>query len=420
MAEVTSALTTHDLVLTVASAAEIAYHGTDGQEAEMIPIDAYDLARCLKVVNTAVRDFIAKGPPGGWHWRNRDMEVSLVQSYEGTATAGTAASLTDGDIAGDYADDYFNGYVLKITAGTGIGETATVADFTGSSGKFDFAALSGASTPDTTSQYRIARSTQVIDADASRYLLPQDFQGEVAGDISFIADSEACGLEWTSEGELRRLREVDVPSGDTPYLAAVKPYSTKRRWELMVHPRPSGNSTVTFPYKANFDSLTLIAGVASSASTTTLVDDTFAGMYPDNYFNGDTIRIISGTGKTSYATVTDFTGSTCTFTVADWLYQNGEAGGTDPSTDSVYYVDAGDTHPAGLEFDFAIVAACLAFTEQEFSDVKRGYMDKYLNVDLPSAWAIDGRTRPKKLGVMKPGNGPRTVYVNRGIVEYSA
>jgi len=424
MAEVTSALTTYDLVKEVALAAEVGYYGSAGNEAEMAPIDPINLARCLRVVNHAIRDFIAKAPPEGWRWRNRLMEVNLVRGYTGTATAGTAASLTDGGIAGDYANDYFNTYVLRITAGTGKDEYATITGYTGATGVFAFTALSGGSTPDTTSEYRICRSTQVIDSDPARYLLTQDFQGEHTGQITFKAESDACGIEWTSEADIRRLREISVNGGDAPFLAAVLPNSTKRRWELIVDPEPTNEHTIVFPYKANFDKLTLIAGTANAGGATSITDADLAGLYANDYFNGQTVRIISGTGKTSYAVVTDYTGATGVFTVADWLYQNGAAGGTDPGANSVYIVDSGEVHPAGLQFDQAIVSACLAQTEQEFTDVKRGYMEKFLSVDLPAAYAIDARSAPRKLGVGRPGGFMRqgseaVYYTNRGMVTYS-
>ena len=422
MSEATSALTTYDLVKEVALAAEIASYGTTGNEAAMIPTDAHDLDRCLRVVNHAIRDFIAKSPPGGWRWRNRLMEVDLVRGYTGTVTTGNAAYIIDSSIAGDYAADYFNGYVLRITAGTGKDEYATITDYTGTSGRFDFTALSGGSTPDTTSEYRICRSTQVIESDPARYLLSQDFQGEVTGDITFTAGSNACGIEWTSEGTIRRLREVSVNSGDAPFLAAVLPNSTQRRWELIVDPEPTDEHTIVFPYKANFNKLTLVAGTATGGGvhpTHTLTDTALIGLYADDHFNGQTLKIISGTGKTSYAVVTDYVDATGVFTVADWLYASGAANGTHPATSCIYYLDAGEVHPAGLQFDSTIVSACLAQTEMEFSDVKRGYMEKFLSVDLPAAWAIDGRSAPRKLGVMGSGNGRRTVYIQRDEVTYS-
>lgn len=419
MAEPTSALSVYDLILIVAKAAEIAYYGTTGQEKAMIPIDPVDLDRCLDVVNSAIRDFIATAPAGGWHWRDREMEITVVQAYTGTAESGTATNLTDSDIAGDYADDYFNSYVLYITSGTGAGEYATVTDYTGSTGAFDFSGgLSGGSTPDDTSEYRIARSTQTILGDASRYLLSQDFQGEVTGDVTFAAGSNACGIEWVDEAQIRQNRETTVVIGDAPFIAAIKPYSTRRRWELMLDPTPSASYTIVFPYKANFDKLELIAGDASAGDSTSLTDDDLAGLYPDDYFIGDTIRIMSGTGKTSYAVVTDYTGSTGKFTVADWLYRSGAAGGTDPGSDSIYYIDSTDQHPAGLQFDAAIESAILARTEQEFTDVNRSYLQKFLNVDLPAAYLIDGRTRPRTLGKMKSGSGPRFRIYQRDAVTY--
>ena len=420
MSEATSRLTTQDLVREVALAAEIASYGTTGQEAEMVPVDAVDLARCLRVVNHGIRDFISKAPPEGWRWRNRLMEVDLVRAYTGTASAADATSITDSGIAGDYDDDFFNGYVLRITAGTGLDEYATVTDYGGTAGQFTFAALSGGTTPDTTSQYRICRSTQVIDSDPSRYLLSQDFQGEYTGEITFAAGSETCGIEWTSEAAIRKLREFTVNTNDAPFLAAVLPNATRRRWELIVDPEPTNEHTIVFPYKASFDALTLVAGTANAGGATSLTDADLAGLYPDDHFNGETIRIISGTGKTSYAVVTDYTGATGVFTVADWLYQSGAAGGTDPGSGSVYVVDSEDTHPAGMQFDFAILSACRAAVEEEFTDVKRGFTEKYLQVDLPAAFAIDGRSAPRKLGVMRGQSETGNVTViQRGEITYT-
>jgi len=189
-----------------------------------------------------------------------------------------------------------------------------------------------------------------------------------------------------------------------------------------VDPSPSNEHSVVFPYKANFDKLTLVAGTATAGSTTSITDSALAGLYPDDYFNGDTVRIISGTGKTSYAVVTDYTGASGAFTVADWLFQSGTAAGTDPTTGSVYYVDAAGTHPCGMQFDFAIISACLAQTEIEFTDVKRGYTEKYYKIDLPQAHKIDGRSGPRKLGGGSSGlmkrEGDAVYYTQRGIVTY--
>lgn len=348
------------------------------------------------------------------------MEVDLVRAYTGTASAGAADSLTDANIAGDYDDDFFNGYELWITSGTGKDEHAVVTDYDGTAGTFEFAALSGGSTPDTTSEYRICRSANVIDADPARYLLSQDFQGEYTGEITFKAGSVACGLEWTSEAAIRKAREHTVASSDAPFVATVLPNAIQRRWELMVHPQPTSEYTVVFPYLASFDALSLITGTATSGGATSITDATISGLYPDDHFNGQTIKIISGTGRTSHAVCTDYAGATGVFTVADWLFQNGAAGGTNPATGSVYVVDAGETHPAGMQFDFAILSACRAAVEEEFSDVRRGFTDRYMQIDLPMAYAIDGRSAPKKFGVMRGQStmSGTDVVIQRGEVTY--
>jgi hypothetical protein len=70
----------------------------------------------------------------------------------GTATGGGATTLIDTTNRFE-ASDYFNGWVLTILDGTGAGETATITDFDHATQTFTFTALSGASTPDTTSAY---------------------------------------------------------------------------------------------------------------------------------------------------------------------------------------------------------------------------------------------------------------------------
>ncbi len=76
-----------------------------------------------------------------------------MDAEAGTATGGGATTLVDSTRT--EVDDYFNTWVLTVIAGTGIHETATITDYTGSSGTFTFSALSGGSTPDTTSVYYV-------------------------------------------------------------------------------------------------------------------------------------------------------------------------------------------------------------------------------------------------------------------------
>jgi len=403
MAEPTSAYSIQALILRVAKAAGIAYYGSDGQGVAMVPVNEHDLQRCLDIVNDGIKFFIASAPPEGWRWMDREMTITFAPSVTGTADAADATSITDTDLATDYDDDYWNGYVLKVTGGTGEDETATITDYDGTTGKFTFSAgLSGSTTPDTTTEYRICPSTSVVDSDPARYQLADDFQGEVAGEITYEADSgRGTCLDWVSEAEIRRCREVDILTG-YPNKAAVRPYSG-RRWEILFDPEPTAADTVTFRYKAGFAAMQAKGGEASAGDATSLTDSSIANLYPDDYFNDWTIYIIGGTGRNSYATVTDYTGATGAFTVADWLSCDGSAGGTDPDATSEYFVTDGTTHPAGMQFDEAILGACLAKAELGFEDLQVGYMNKFLELDLKNAWMLDARSAPKKLGCMLPG-----------------
>jgi len=82
------------------------------------------------------------------HFDQMDMEG-------GTATGGGATTLVDAtDRKDNEANDYFNTWIIRIVAGAGIGEYATIDDFIRNTGTFLFnAGLSGGTTPDTTSKY---------------------------------------------------------------------------------------------------------------------------------------------------------------------------------------------------------------------------------------------------------------------------
>ena len=254
-----------------------------------------------------------------------------------------------------------------------------------------------------------------IDSDPARYTLPVDFGGEASGRIHYTAGSaHSTHIEWCDEQRIRARRSVWVTTG-YPLLAAIRPYqpttntaSSLRRWEMIVDPQPSAADTLEFPYIMNFDGCLLHGGVADSASATTVVDATFSESHAsDDYFNDWYIEVIGGTGRGSYALVTDYTGSTGTFTVADWLDMQGNAGGTDPSTDSVFIVKPAHPyyHPAGVTFDGVVEAACLAACELYGHDevLDDHFANMFYKVKVPEAFNKNKRMRPRRLGKMTNG-----------------
>ncbi len=76
-------LTFTDLILEVAEFGGIAYYGTDGDEVAQIPADTHDLALCKRIVNKALRKFIADSPPNGWRWMRKTARITFAPDGDG-------------------------------------------------------------------------------------------------------------------------------------------------------------------------------------------------------------------------------------------------------------------------------------------------------------------------------------------------
>jgi len=420
MSEPTSILTYYDLILRVAELAGVAYYGSDGAQRAIIPIDDVNtFDKCKRIVNDGIRMFIAGAPPEGWSWKNRIQSLTLGSvETTGTVDSGTSTTLVDATLSSTYdADDDVNGYyVYDITQSI----YAVITDYTTATGTVTVAAwldyddASSSLTPAASDSFAIT-DVKTVAGDKSRYWLDQDF-GRVAGEITWGRNTAGGHITWAHETEIRHRQEVTQQKGD-PKLAAVRRYRKQRRWELILDPSPIATDTLQFPYEVGFDQLKMEGGIGNAGAATTLTDADHAALFADDYFNGWTITLIDGTGKYSYATVTDYATATGIFTVADWLSRDGSAGGTDPSGAVAYYVEpAYNKHPAGLLFDDAILSACKAQVEMQYEDVQAGYVQKFYNKDLPDAIAADRRTRAGKLGKMTCG---RRISTGRNYYDHT-
>ena len=256
-----------------------------------------------------------------------------------------------------------------------------------------------------------------IDSDAARYLLDASYCGQTAGKIHYIAASaHNTRIEWRDEAFINERRETTTSQTGYPQFVAIVPYqmtgpalAASRRWEMILFPTPHTTETVFFPHLMQFDRFQMEGGTATGASTTSITDS--SRTEPDDFFNTWVVRIISGTGKLSSATVTDYTGSTGAFTVADWLDQEGAPAGTDPVTGSLYLVEpATNMLQTPFVLDEAVREACLAKAEMEAEDAELGtrHITYFNDVALPGAWDLDGNSAPRLLGPWS--NGPRRAY----------
>lgn len=312
-------LTFSELVKRVAELSGSAYYTDNGQGRAEVPIDQHDLDKCKRVVNDAMRTFIADAPIKGWRWMRRLAAVTFAPDGEG---------------------------------------------------------------PDN------------INEDPARYYLPQFFGGTVDGPIRYAAGTpHTAHIEWADEGFIRAQRAPVVNTGH-PLFAAILPHepatqvlTPTRRWELIVDPKPVAEHTVEFPYTLYFDDMHLETGEATGGSNTTLEDTNRAE--PDDYFEGWVLRVIDGAGSGQTGLVTDYTAGTFTF----------EAVETAIDDTSVYAVEpAGNLHPAGQQFDSAVLDAAKAESEKQFEDVLGNFVQYYRQVSLPNAHALDARSAPRTLG----------------------
>ncbi len=416
MAEPTGASTLYDLILEVALAADIAYYGSDGQQPALIPSNLHHFERCLKVVNDGIKRFVNDAPPEGWQWQEQfhEQTFAIVQT-EGTVDSGDATTLVDDALEDVHAaDDDINGYYVYDTTQK---IQALVTDYVASGGTvtvvawLDYLGNSSSLTPAIGDSYSIT-DLKTFAGDKSRYFLPDDFS-EIGGDISYKKNSNVGSIKWVAENTIRRLQEVTMTSS-FPTQAAIRSV-LNRKWELIVNPSPTSAKTVEFPYRTGLNSLLGVVGLASGGGATTLVDSTYANKFPDDYFNGWFIRTLDGTGAFSYALVTDFTGATATFTVADWLsnFDRSTAAAVDPTTDTFYFVTDGLTHAAGLSFDFSVRSAILTEAEAEFGPTERDYTGEYVKMHLPEAHLKDSRQQPRRRGKMLAGSTRRRTRVTQ-------
>jgi len=400
MAEPTTKLTMQDLCTRVAREAGIHSNGASGTSPALLPTDIDDLHAVKDVVNDGIEMFINDAPLSGWQWKKRIMEKAITGTrVTGTADSASTTGLVDATLSATYdADDDLNDWWIYITGGTGSGSFAQITDYVTATGGvvvadwLDQYGNAAGTDPAADSTYAIT-TYETTAGDIRRYPLPEDFGGEVTGKITYARDvSHTQRIDWVSESEIRELGHMAPTTAARPYKAAIRPLEPltalgpKRRYELLVYPDPSGDETLTFPYAVAFNKLDIESGIATSITAGSYLFADSTRSETDDYFNGQTFKIIDGPGKGETAPVADYTASTgtFTFTAGTWFTVT-------PTTASVYIVEpANNLHPAGIMFDFAIKSACLAEADLNFS-LQNGRSDKYHQKDLPLAQQKDAR-----------------------------
>lgn len=249
MSEPTSSLTFQDLILEVARYAGVGYYGATGDGAVQIPVDAHDLSECKRHVNNAIRMFVHAGPrPNGWRWLQPTAAVTIWgnQSVSASKTVTSAGFASGETTLNANVDSFYPTMELKDITITGVG-TFNIATYV-SATQIKVTGDASAASADTWS----------ITADGN-YTLPSTFGGQYNGVITYGPDTnQGIDIRWQSEATVRKWREDITDETGDPYWAAVRPMTTgdpRRRWELMVYPKPDEVMVLYFPYTLHFDKL---------------------------------------------------------------------------------------------------------------------------------------------------------------------
>lgn len=258
MAEPTSILTFQDLIIEVARKIGVASYGATGDGVVAIPTDARDLDDCKRHVNNGIRMFINDGPrPNGWRWLNPVATLTIWgnQGVSATKTV-TGGPFTGGTtVLTANVDSFYPTMEFKDIVITGVGT-------------FNIESYTSATQVTVTGDASTASSaTWSMTADGN-YVLPQTFGGQYTGEITYGPDTnQGIDIRWQSETMVRQWREDVTDETGDPYWAAVRPMtigSPRRRWELLVYPKPDEVMILKFPYTLHFNSLVNLTDVPPS------------------------------------------------------------------------------------------------------------------------------------------------------------
>lgn len=249
--EPTSSLTFEDLILEVAREIGVAFYGEDGDEEAQIPVDRHDLAECKRHVNNGLRMFFADAPPSGWRFARPVMEITLWGPV-GLNTANLSTATQDGDktIVDVAQDTFFPSMELKAMTVTTVG-TVLITKY-----------ISARRVLVNSNGVLWTAQTFSIAIDGN-YTMPKFFAGMVTGAITYVTQSDqGVPIAWTNEAIIRQWRENVTDETGDPYRAAVRIMAVdglgnpvKRRWELMVYPKPAESVVVEFPFELHFDKM---------------------------------------------------------------------------------------------------------------------------------------------------------------------
>lgn len=317
--EATSALNFNALTTHVAMKLGIASYGTSGTNIPSAPTDTRNLAICQTIVNDSIRMFLADAPANGWFFSRPVAQVDLWPEVGPDPTGSTYVSSTGYNSSNstvtlaltvpsplpstvssypllyipnfvqsmEYQTIWLGGQPLPSTLGWYVPPNSPLASSSTYGTPYSIYSFNGpysisvyvgsSSTLPSTGPSTVAQWDNKIPfgfASQGNYTLPAGFSGQIAGDITFIAQTNrGMILHWTDETIIRTWRQNQNQQQGTPAMAAIRIQNTpdyqqvafpindsvfpnwRRRWELLTWRTTSEFLSVLFPYHLAFNNL---------------------------------------------------------------------------------------------------------------------------------------------------------------------
>jgi hypothetical protein len=76
-------MTFNDFLIEVSLLGGLGYYGANSDEEAQVPVDIHDLDQCKRIVNNALRQFIAEGPMDGWQWIKKRTRITFAPNGDG-------------------------------------------------------------------------------------------------------------------------------------------------------------------------------------------------------------------------------------------------------------------------------------------------------------------------------------------------
>lgn len=250
--EPTSALNFGDMILAVAEEMGVAFYGENGDEIAQIPVDAHDLDKCKRVVNSGIRMFFNDAPLNGWRFTRPVAEVD-IWSPRNLATATTCTAVTDSNrtLVTSTVAVFKGSMELKLVVITDVG-TVMITNF-----------ISATQVEVDLNGNAVWTAKTFSIASDGNFTMPKNFAGMQDGEITYVADTnQGIPIRWANEAMIRQVRENVTDETGDPYWAAIRIVDRdglgrdiRRRYEFITYPKPDEDMTFEFPFELYFERL---------------------------------------------------------------------------------------------------------------------------------------------------------------------